>query len=708
MKNNTTKTNFKGIKRNDKNNYGLHHKNIEKHQRLFMSHVYDSFTVISVYEVDENCTISAEYNLAVTESPVIETFGKLDEEALGQQVKVKLEMKDGTLKTRDVKIDNKKYTKKNNIVLIKFTGKDRVIEYNYDKLRLNGIIINGERYYPVMGSNSLGKKSKVFFTNDDNNNNEDCYAKVNMLTGGLLDIVLDSCGNIDYKKLAKIAVRVSLAATTPMVMAGRTNNVFYFDSSVLSAPEESGIEEIEDNFRDGYKIFSDHFVVKMYYNVTNKKITCAMARRMSLQDRIRGAAGKGHSRAYKVNWIYKNVKGMLQDNPNACHLWIDGKKIKDLNKLSEKELKALCHKIDVLADADTFKWGSYLTNMETLDELEVGIVNMSNTTQARMGSQIANKMEGYHEDAVACIEALTTRQILDFVDNKGKLSFEKDKLALSGSTYGNCVSINSERAESDKLLNAYKVKQVDQMIMKKVANLKFDMNSIFQRMCPEDSYLNDRTEVLKSRMVKYTMPDGTVVEIRATEIFSNAWLRKYREFEAEVAANEIMSNKEKEAVLLNARLCVAVKSPSQGGREKEIFLLVLPEEIRERNTTQEYIEFIEETPDNIVVWPQDNTLKNQLAGSDFDGDDQAEYFPEFSYSPEGKIVPGMYNKGKLVKCYASICIQKRFDNDNIGVATLIVYGSNEPVGKQSESFDEEVNEQKAQEVLNNLDYSSLL
>lgn len=704
----TNKKNFKGIRANSNVNASVHHKNVEKHQRLFMSYKYDSFTVIETIEVDENRNIDKRYNLAVTESPVIDTFGIVDEEVMNTQVKVKLEDKNGDLKTRDVRIDGKKYVKKNNIVLVKFTGKDKSIEYNYDKLRLEGLMIDGVKYYPVMGSNSLGKKSKVFFTCDDKNNNEDCYAKVDMLTGELLSVVLDSLGQIDYKKLAKIAVRVSLAATTPMIFAGKTNNVFYYDDSVLSAPENSGIDGIEDNFRDGYKIFSDSYTVDMYYNVTGKKISCAMARRFSLQDRIRGAAGKGHSRVYKPNWIYKNVKGMLQDNPSACHLWIDGKKIKDLNKLSEKELRTLCCKIDVLADADTFKWGSYLVNLDTLPELEVGIVNMSNVTDARMGAQIAIKMEGYKEDAVNCVEALTRRQIMDFVDNKGKLSFDKDNLRLSGSTFGNCMAVNSERAESDKLLNAYKIKQIDKMILKKVANLKFDMNSIFQRMCPEDSYLNNKVEVLGSRIVDFTMPDGNIVKVRATEIFSNAWLRKYREFEREVNSNEVMSDAEKKAVLLNSRLCIAVKSPSQGGREKEIFILVLPEEIRERNTTQEYIEFIEETPDNIVVWAQDNTLKNQLAGSDFDGDDQAEYFPEFSYDAAGKIVPGIYNGDKLVKCYASICIQKRVDHDNIGLAVLIKYGDNEPVGKQKESFDSEANDAKAQEVLNNLDYSSLL
>ena len=119
------------------------------------------------------------------------------------------------------------------------------------------------------------------------------------------------------------------------------------------------------------------------------------------------------------------------------------------------------------------------------------------------------------------------------------------------------------------------------------------------------------------------------------------------------------------------------------------------------NAAWEYKQFLLETPDNCVVLAQDNTLKHQLAGSDFDGDDLTQIFPELSITEDRKVTTGLMLDGKIVEDYVSILVYARVVRDNnIGVAALIKYHDNEPIAKREK-------EEKAKKFLDNLDYSKL-
>ena len=697
---------FRGIRRNVKKvNNSLSAKNIERLQRKAMHKLYQdefgkpNFIVVQTVDVDDVGNIELGYQ-TVGNSPVVMAFGELDQAR--QQITVN---KDDS--EREVVVGpQESYKLYNNIILVSF----RNAEALYDNIRLSGLELDHKtykatKYYAASGSASMGKKSKVYFTNHAADVQ---FETMNNLTGGLLAIALEKeieqKGDLSFDDLAGIASRISLCATTPSLWteAGKTNNVFYFNGSIQSANEDTEIE-VDNNFRDGYFVISDRIGSEMVEELAEEKITAGQARRMSYQIRVRGAAGKGHARAYNLAQRTKEIKAMMEIDITKCYCWEDGKKV-DLSVLSEKDLTRLVAKIDIIGDKDVFKWGKYMIDKNEIDPLEIGLVNMSNKTTGSLGTQIIFKLRDDVEDATLYVKAVTERQLTEAESMRGSVSFEKDCIRLSNTAYHNCYTLNPERAEEDKLLNNFKVKQLDTALLNRVANLKLSINSNYLRMVPEDHLLNNRKEVLGSRVVNYVMPTGETMEVRALEVYSSAFEREYREMKEELEANVAMTQEEKNTILNNMRVATAIKSPSQGDNEFEVFYLVLSEEIAIRNVTPEFMQFIVECPNNCIILAQDNTVKHQLAGSDFDGDDVTVIYPEFTLLENGKIVTGLYYDGKIINDYTSLIVRKRVREGNVGYAALIEYGMDTPMF----ATEEKEEQQETAEYIKNMDISSLL
>lgn len=701
----STNNTFRGIRRNtNKVNNSLSASNIERLQRKAMHKLYEDefgkpeFYVVETVEVDDVGNQERGFQV-VGKAPVITAFGELDMER--KQVTVN---KDDS--SRDIIVGpQESYKLYKNIILVSF----RNAESKYDDVRLSGLKLDnysGQTFYPASGSASMGKKSKVYFTNHDANLQ---FETMNNLTGGLLAEALEketkAKGELNFDDLAGVASRISLCATTPSLWPekGRTNNVFYFHGSIKSAAEQSNIKSLDNNFRDGYGIISERIGSEMVEELTEEYVTLAQARRMSYQLRIRGAAGKGHFRAYSLAQRIKEIKMMMAIDITKCYCWEDGQKV-DLTKLSDKELTRLVAKIDIIGDKDVFKWGKYMIEKDYIDPLEIGIVNMSNKTTGSLGTQIIFKLRDDIEDATTYVKAITERQLVEAEAMKGKVSFEKDTLRLSNTAYHNCYALNEERAATDKLLNNFKIRQLDTAMLGKVANLKLSINSNYLRMVPEDHLLNDRKEVLGSRIVDYVMPTGETMQVKCLEVYSSAFVAEYRELQEILANNTTMTEKEKAIVLNNSRVATAIKSPSQGDNEFEVFYLTLPEEIAARGVTPEYMQFINECPNNCIILAQDNTVKHQLAGSDFDGDDVTVIYPEITVLENGKIITGLVYDDAVINDYTSLVVRKRVREGNIGYVALIEYHMNTPMF----ATEEKQEEQQTAEFMSTMDISSLL
>lgn len=722
---------FKGIKANKVESSKCSARNIERVQRKVMKRLYrdakdnKSFYVIRRFTIDKDGVAVKNYQTVVM-SPTVMAFGSINTET--RTLSVMVEDAVGNFKERKLQVGpGKDYKLIDDVILVNF----RNTEGYYDDYRINGLQVGGDinspKFYPASSSGSMGKKSNVYFTLHDPDTQ---YEVMNRLTGGMLQKKIDELKDkkeiVTFDDIAAIASRISLCATTPSLWGrmGNTNNIFYFNGSIDSEDEKSTIDDVDNHFRDGYGIIRDVFGALMVEEFADEEITESMARRMSYQLRVRGVAGKGHFRAYSDKQILKEVEMLLKIDPSKCFMWIGGSRI-DLSDIAAKlnskkkseykealkELEKLTDNIDIIGDKDVFKWGQ--PDMSILDEgkaLAVGIVNMSNRTKGHMGSQIAFKLKDYPEKAAKMFAALTTRQLAaadpikeDAEGNlsAGKLSFHNEELKLDGFTYQNVMKSNPEKAATDLLLNSYKIKSIDTALLNKVANLKLDINSNYLRMVPEDHLLNNGKEVLGARMVNYTMPDGSVKKVRCIEVYSSSFNEEYKELKKELSNIDTMSDEEKAAILESARVSVIIKSPSQGSKEFEVCYNITEEEVLAMNATWEYKQFLLETPDNCIVLAQDNTLKHQLAGSDFDGDDLTQIFPEFSVVNDNKVTTGLLLDNEVVEDYVSILVYARVVRDNnVGVAALIKYHDNKPVAKRAK-------EDKAKKMLDSLDYSAL-
>ncbi len=707
---------FKGIKANKVASSKCSARNIERVQRKVMKRLYrdakgnKSFYVIRRFVIDKDGVAVENYQTVVM-SPTVMAFGSINTES--RTLSVMVEDAVGNFKERKIQVGpNKDYKLIDDVILVNFKN----TEGYYDDYRVNGLQvgdIDSPIYYPASSSASMGKKSNVYFTVHDPDTQ---YEVMDRLTGGMLSKKINELKSkkeiVTFDDIAGVASRISLCATTPSLWGrmGNTNNIFYFNGSIDSEDEKSTIADVDNHFRDGYGIIRDTFGALMVEEFAQEEVTEAMARRMSYQLRIRGVAGKGHFRAYDCKQMLKEIEMLLKIDPSKCFMWIDGQRI-DLSNIDTKTLEKLTDKIDIIGDKDVFKWGQ--PDMSVLDEgkaLAVGIVNMSNRTRGHMGNQIAFKLKDYPEKAAKMFAALTNRQLAAADPIKedeegnltaGKLKFHNEELKLDGFTYQNVMKSNPEKAATDLLLNSYKIKSIDTALLNKVANLKLDINSNYLRMVPEDHLLNNGKEVLKARMVDYTMPDGSIQKVKCIEAYSSSFNTEYKELKKQLKDIDTMTDEEKAAILESARVSIIIKSPSQGSKEFEVCYNITEEEVMKLNATWEYKQFLLETPDNCIVLAQDNTLKHQLAGSDFDGDDLTQIFPELTITEDGKVVTGLMLDNKIVEDYVSILVYARVVRDNnVGVAALIKYHDNKPVAEREK-------EDKTKKMLDSLDYSAL-
>jgi hypothetical protein len=230
---------------------------------------------------------------------------------------------------------------------------------------------------------------------------------------------------------------------------------------------------------------------------------------------------------------------------------------------------------------------------------------------------------------------------------------------------------------TDRFLTNYKIKNLVKKLSKAVAELKYDINSDYLRMTPDETLLNDGKEALTSREVTFKGHNGENYTVMAVEMYSEQFNKDYHELKSLLDKTN-MTKEAKMEVLNNFQICIALKSPSQGDEEYEVaYFLTLEEMLVKNNITPEYKQYIRETPNNTVIWPADNTLKHQLAGSDFDGDDSTVIKSEITILDNGEIVNGLVYDDERIADYVELCVRKRFENDNKGTVAIIKYQSKE-------------------------------
>lgn len=560
-----------------------------------------------------------------------------------------------------------------------------VVDYNLSKADL--IIM------PYAVSPSLGKNSRMYYVAVDRNNlfkeAVKRFKEINELSGGSIAYKYEQLLEKDslcMSDIRKIADRVGICTTTPMMKIGHVNNIFFMDAELdYGSDYEENNEisaEIGSNFADGSVRFNGETMYPLY-KAKYPRLKPWMMFGLSLQGRCDTLLMKAHGRHFRGSLIKRYCRIMLEQNPSKCYLAYNGKlyKANQLKKLDkEGKLDAMLAKVDIVGTKDEFK----AVNLPQLKNgCNLYAVAMSNATKSNLSNQALAKVakdyprEITHFAVMAAVKAYKSKSseyTLRF-DNK------KEYLKLAGQVYENKLAAAKEKASKDRHIGESVIKADDSFVRSMTASANIPVNSIYLRLTPDDSIiLTGGTSILGGTWVDYIEPGGMdPYKVHALEIYCPAFEEEHlvRQYDNKLADT--------------LRMCVGIKYPSQGLDEYAVLKCISLEEIKGRiaklsvddELKQDLIEFYETCPCNCVIVPADNTWKNQCAGSDFDGDDFVLYFEEVEYDDDDVLVHyGLFEElneetGECNYCmpgFTSLAIRKyAIKNDNVGKAAIICY-----------------------------------
>ena len=544
---------------------------------------------------------------------------------------------------------------------------------------------------PYSTSPSLMKYSRIFYCALDKNSDliEQAQVKfneINKTTGGSVDYKwqeLLSKETVTIDDISKIADRLGIVTTTPMLKAGHINNIFFMNAELDYGSDykvnNSISEEIGSNFGDGAVRFNGETLFSLF-QALYPRLKPWMMFGLSLQGRCDTLLMKAHGRFYRGSLIRRYCKTMLEQSPEKCYMTYEGKlyDAKAISRLPKDKLNMMLAKMDVVGTKDEFK----AVNMNNLaNGCNLYIVAMSCMTEGSLSNQAISKVAKEYPEEIQSFAALAARKAFESRETDYQLRFDAKSttLKLAGQVYENKLAANKEAACCDKHVGESLIKADDSYVCSMTASANIPVNSMYLRLTPDDSILLTGESILQSTWVDYYEPEGNSYPVHALEIYCPAFEEKHlvRQYDSKLEDT--------------LRMCVGIKYPSQGTDEYAVFKCVSLETLKNRIAKMnidnalkaDMIEFYETCPNNCVMVPADNTWKNQCAGSDFDGDDLTLYFEEIEVDDNDNVINyGLYldiNKltGQVkynMPGFVSLAIRKyAVLNNNVGQAAIITY-----------------------------------
>lgn len=544
---------------------------------------------------------------------------------------------------------------------------------------------------PYSTSPSLMKYSRIFYCALDKNSDliEQAQVKfneINKTTGGSVDYKwqeLLSKETVTIDDISKIADRLGIVTTTPMLKVGHINNIFFMNAELDYGSDykvnNSISEEIGSNFGDGAVRFNGETLFSLF-QALYPRLKPWMMFGLSLQGRCDTLLMKAHGRFYRGSLIRRYCKTMLEQSPEKCYMTYEGKlyDAKAISRLPKDKLNMMLAKMDVVGTKDEFK----AVNMNNLaNGCNLYIVAMSCMTEGSLSNQAVSKVAKEYPEEIQSFAALAARKAFESRETDYQLRFDAKSttLKLAGQVYENKLAANKEAASNDKHVGESLIKADDSYVCSMTASANIPVNSMYLRLTPDDSILLTGESILQSTWVDYYEPEGNSYPVHALEIYCPAFEEKHlvRQYDSKLEDT--------------LRMCVGIKYPSQGTDEYAVFKCVSLETLKNRIAKMnidnalkaDMIEFYETCPNNCVMVPADNTWKNQCAGSDFDGDDLTLYFEEIEVDDNDNVINyGLYldiNKltGQVkynMPGFTSLAIRKyAVLNNNVGQAAIITY-----------------------------------
>ena len=546
---------------------------------------------------------------------------------------------------------------------------------------------------------------------------------------------------------SKIFVRPGLLCATPSNKLGVIKNMLIVDHNIETRPEfetsNKDVQElmadlgIDSNFSDGAFVISLG-LMKAILKAKGKlhKYTDEQIMSLGLQLRAGLLVLKGFARVYDSNMIYERAITLLRLYPDfitvVCeqsgeyvkkgvkHVYT-GKEILDMlngednakAKLAEyiiKNLEVICSK----NEAKAINWDELLNNPDAGADLY--LIDAQNASSSESSNQMLNKALDFAEEEIKeTIHVMADNdafKITDIDDNK-RITFNKNCDALGSMASDAIKTLLGEEAKKDAGIMTKIYSAMISTAESKIAKARVDTKSPYLIAVPDDyilgSYFDDNGEyqplnILGSRMHKDYSPEQIVNkeegnEVECIEVYSARENNRIRKQIKKLRANSKYSKEDLTKIEESLRIQTMLKYPSQGPKESVFVYYVSNNEILKRiedakdkglitrNRAKALKNFYFKNPQSCIIIAADNSLKNQLAGFDFDGDAIITVPRILSEIDEDthELVYGVYDvfgeefKDRIKNDYTSILVKKYMANGGKYTCCCIVYDKPERV-----------------------------
>ena len=594
-----------------------------------------------------------------------------------------------------------------------YAGKDKM-EYSLEKPEVPApIVIRYFRTYAF--SPSTLKHNKMYFAEINKEHTiESRMQEIDALSGGAViqaikELQKESINVLDknyFAALAKIAVRASARAATPMLDFGETGNILVintklrpveeFNEEDRKALEEAGIE-IDTDFSDGSLNISVKYIQKQYKELFNTELTYRQAMRISLQLRASIVCAKGYGKVYNDDQIFRKTIAICEEYGEKVLLYnedmkgsMNGKEIiAALNKHDDesKEVEKFIRKIDLIGTKNEFK----LINFEALEsgkKAEVCIINTFNPTESghsiQQGNKVVDRFSKEYAELVAA-QALLDLQATDVIENSG-LKLNKTLDGLNGDAIKNCIKLaRTEEDRLDKALAIRSLRDKDKFILSKIAKMNSNGNSFYLVLTPWDMYLSNKKHVLRKRTINHVDSFGKVHKVDALEAYNASFNEWYRNTLIDLMCDSSLTDEQKDQIKEALHTGVIIKYPTQGKEEFILFYLMTDEEFEERVNSPEFgftkpqikelIDYVTVSAYSELLVANDNSMKAQIAGLDFDGDTAKVEIHAVGTDIDDRFIYGVKNPNtdKMLNDYVSMCVELVELRGNVYSTACITY-----------------------------------
>ena len=549
---------------------------------------------------------------------------------------------------------------------------------------------------------------------------------------------------------SKIFVRPGLLCATPSNKLGVMKNMLIVNHDIETRPEfetsNESVQElmadlgIDNNFSDGAFVVSVG-LIRAILKAKGKSDKYSDEQIMSLGLQLRAGllVLKGFARVYDANMIYERASVLLRlyadDITVVCEQSDDyvkkgikhaytGREILDMldseNNAKVKLAEYIIENLELICsknEAKAINWDELLNNPNA--EANLYLIDAQNASDSESSNQMLNKVLDFAEEEIKeTMHVMADNdafKITDINDNK-RITFNRNCTGLGSMASDAIKTLLGDAAKKDAGIMTKIYSSMISTAESKIAKARIDTKSPYLVAVPDDyilgSYFDDKGEyqplnILGSRMHVDYSPKQIVNgeegnEVECIEVYSARENNRIRKQIKRLRKHSRYSKEDLAKIEESLRIQTMLKYPSQGPKEFVFVYYVSNNEILNRikdaeahnlvtkNRAKALKNFYFKNPQSCIIIAADNSLKNQLAGFDFDGDAIVTVPRVLSEIDEEthELVYGVFDifgeefKDKIRNDYTSILVNKYIANGSKYTCCCIVYDKPERVYRE--------------------------